>query len=45
MARIGERFDGGDDSAVLEAVSDALDPWLHAAGFERIQALDEVNCF
>ena len=44
MARIGERFDGGDDSAVLEAVSDALDPWLHAAGFERIEALDEVNC-
>ena len=44
MARIGERFEAGDDSAVLEAVSDALDPWLHAAGFQRIQALDEVNC-
>ncbi len=44
MARIGDRFQGGAASDVLGAVADALDPWLHAAGFQRIQALDEVNC-
>ena len=37
------RLDPGD-SALLEAFADALDPWLHAAGFERIEALDEVDC-
>jgi hypothetical protein len=37
------RLDPGD-SAVLEAFADALDPWLHAAGFERIEALDEIEC-
>jgi hypothetical protein len=24
--------------------ANGLDPWLHAAGFERIEALDEVLC-
>ena len=31
--------------AVHEAVANGLDPWLRAAGFERIQALEEVDCF
>jgi len=44
MERIEERFDEGAASDVLGAVSDALDPWLHAAGFQRIAAVDEVNC-
>jgi hypothetical protein len=21
-----------------------VDPWLHAAGYERIEALDEIDC-
>jgi hypothetical protein len=29
---------------VVEAFADALDPWLHAAGFERVDALDEIDC-
>jgi hypothetical protein len=37
------RRDPGD-SAVLEAIADGIDPWLHAAGFERIEALDEIEC-
>jgi hypothetical protein len=23
--------------------ADALDPWLHAAGYDRIEALDELD--
>ena len=44
VPQLGQRFDEGSDSAVLEAIADALDPWLRAAGFQRIQALDELDC-
>ena len=32
------------DSEVVDLVADALDPWLHAAGYDRIEALDELDC-
>jgi hypothetical protein len=44
VRRLAERFDDASDSAVDEAFADALDPWLRAAGFERIEGLDEVDC-
>ena len=41
--KIDRRF-GAGDTGTLEALADGLDPWLHAAGFEPIEALDEVLC-
>jgi hypothetical protein len=32
------------DSEVVDLVADAIDPWLHAAGYERIESLDELDC-
>ena len=38
------RFKEAGDTAVREAVADQIDRWLHAAGYERIEALDEITC-
>ena len=43
-ADAAERFGEAYDTAVGEAVADELDPWLEAAGFERVDALDEITC-
>jgi hypothetical protein len=32
------------DTAVREAVGDGTDQWLIAAGFQRIDAYDEISC-
>jgi hypothetical protein len=32
------------DAMTADMVADALDPWLHAAGYERVEALDEIDC-
>jgi hypothetical protein len=44
LDRIGRRHPEVDDSAVQEAVATAIEPWLRAAGFEGIDALDELDC-
>jgi hypothetical protein len=33
-----------DDSPVPADVAIAIDPWLRAAGFAGIDALDELDC-
>ena len=38
------RFKEAYDPAVRDAVADQIDRWLHAAGFSRVEALDEVTC-
>jgi hypothetical protein len=43
MRRVLRRFHV-DDSMIADEVADALDPWLHAAGYDRIEALDEIYC-
>jgi len=42
-ARVMRRF-GVWDTMIIDLVADALDPWLHAAGYDRIEALDELFC-
>ena len=44
FARVAGRFAGAQDTAVRERLADELDRWLVAAGFEVIEALDEVTC-
>ena len=44
FARVAERFAGAQDTAVRERLADELDRWLVAAGFEAIEALDEMTC-
>jgi hypothetical protein len=44
LRRVSERFLGASDTMVEEALANALDTWLHAAGFARIEALDEFDC-
>jgi len=44
ITKLDERFEGVSDTDTLEALADGLDPWLHAAGFERIDALGEIVC-
>ncbi len=43
-ATAADRFGDAGDTAVREAVADELDRWLHAAGFEPIEAFDEITC-
>lgn len=43
-AKAGDRFGEAGDTAVREKVADELDRWLHAAGFEPIEAFDEITC-
>jgi hypothetical protein len=43
MRRVLRRFHA-DDSMIVDEVADALDPWLHAAGYDRIESLDELDC-
>ena len=43
-AKVDDRFGEAGDTAVREAVADELDRWLRAAGFELIEALDEITC-
>ena len=44
FARVAERYAGAQDTAVRERLADELDRWLVAAGFEAIEAFDEVTC-
>jgi hypothetical protein len=39
-----ERYDEAGHTAVRDAVADDLDKWLVAAGFEPIEAFDEITC-
>jgi dipeptidyl aminopeptidase/acylaminoacyl peptidase len=41
---VNARFDEALDTAVEEAVADEIDRWLIAAGYEPIEALDEITC-
>jgi hypothetical protein len=43
-AKVADRYAEALDTAVREAVSDELDRWLRAAGFEPIEAFDEITC-
>jgi hypothetical protein len=43
-ARVAKRFDEALDSEVGEALAVELSKWLRAAGFEEIEALDELDC-
>jgi len=43
-AKVADRYDEALDTAVREAVADELDRWLRAAGFEPIEAFDEITC-
>jgi WD40-like Beta Propeller Repeat len=43
-AKVADRFGEAGDTAVREAVADELDRWLRAAGFEPIEAFDEITC-
>jgi hypothetical protein len=43
-AKAEDRYDEAGDTAVREKVADELDRWLHAAGFEPIEAYDEITC-
>jgi hypothetical protein len=43
MRRVVRRFHV-DDSMTVDLVANALDPWLHAAGYERIETLGEIDC-
>ena len=43
-AKVDDRYDEAGDTAVRDAVADELDKWLHAAGWERIEAFDEITC-
>jgi hypothetical protein len=36
--------DEAGDTIVREAVANELDKWLHAAGWDRIEAFDEITC-
>jgi dipeptidyl aminopeptidase/acylaminoacyl peptidase len=42
--RVDDRFDGAMDTIVREKVADEIDAWLIAAGFEPIEAYDEITC-
>jgi hypothetical protein len=42
--RVSDRYRGAMDTIVREAVADELDGWLVAAGFEPIEAFDEITC-
>ena len=44
FARVAERYTGASDTAVRERLADELDRWLVAAGFEVIEAFDEITC-
>jgi hypothetical protein len=44
LDRVYRHHEEAGDSAVQEAVADELDRWLHAAGFIRIDALEEIDC-
>ena len=43
-AKVDDRYDEAGDTIVREAVAEELDKWLHAAGWERIEAFDEITC-
>jgi hypothetical protein len=45
LERIARQPWGGEvrDTQVGETIADAVDAWLHAAGFGRIEALDELD--
>ena len=42
--RVDARYDGAMDTLVREKVADQIDAWLVAAGFEPIEAYDEITC-
>jgi len=42
--RVYDRYDGAMDTIVREKVADQIDVWLIAAGFEPIEAYDEITC-
>ena len=42
--KVDERFKEAGDTAVRNALADEIDKWLHAAGWERVDALDEITC-
>ena len=42
--KVDERFKEASDTAVRNALAEEIDKWLHAAGWERVDALDEVTC-
>ena len=42
--RVDDRFKGAMDTVVREAVADEIDAWLVAAGFDPIEAFDEITC-
>jgi hypothetical protein len=43
-AAVANRFREAGDTAVRQALANELDRWLLAAGFEPIEALDEITC-
>ncbi len=43
-AKVDDRYDEAGDTIVRQAVADEIDRWLHAAGWERIEAFDEITC-
>jgi hypothetical protein len=43
MRRVLRRFHVYD-STIIKLVANALDPWLHAAGYDRIGGLVEIDC-
>ena len=44
FARVAGRFAGAQDTAARERLADEIDRWLVAAGFEVIEAFDEITC-
>jgi hypothetical protein len=44
LHRLAERFDEVYDKAVWEAVGRELDRWIHAAGWDRLDTLSDIDC-
>lgn len=44
LEHVFQRHDEARDIAVQEAVALVINRWLHAAGFRRIAALDDLDC-
>jgi len=42
-AKVDDRYVEAGDTIVREAVAEEIDRWLHAAGWERIEAFDEIT--
>lgn len=42
--RLPKRYSKAGDTIVREALADQIDRWLVAAGFEPIEAFDEITC-